>query len=336
MDVMPHITFIHGIANKPAPDVLLELWRRTLAREDGIDCGAENISTSMVYWADILYREADPKVEDHESADDEVLVAAETAEVAAVDSAWRATLDGDERAFVEQLADELGADVSEEEGKAAAAAAAAGAPPSVGAPTLAGAEAAAAAHLERVPLPWFIKRPLMKALLRDVHHYLFNTRHTPRSGESFAVRDEIRRRTLAALEEGAQAKGPHVVVSHSMGTVIAYDCLKRVGECPVVDALVTLGSPLGLDEIQDKFRPGWSRDHGFPHERVRSGRWINVFDRLDPVAGLDPFLANDYRRGGQASVVDIEEPSWGSWRHSITKYLQGKELRRNLAELLRP
>jgi hypothetical protein len=290
----------------------------------------------MVYWADVLYRDPDPDVEGYESTDEEVQVVAETREVAAVDAAWRETLDAEERAFVEQLADELGADVSEEEAEAAAGAEAACAPPAAGAPALTGVEAAAAAQLERVPLPWFIKRPLMKALLRDVHHYLFNTRYTPRPGDSYDVRDEIRRRTLAALEEGARQKGPHVVVSHSMGTVIAYDVLKRVPECPAVDSLITVGSPLGLDEIQDKFRPEWSRDGGFPHEKVRSGRWVNVFDRLDPVAGFDPFLANDYRRGGQASVEDIHEPNWGNWRHSISKYLVGKELRRTLAEMLRP
>ena len=31
-----------------------------------------------------------------------------------------------------------------------------------------------------------------------------------------------------------------------MGTVIAHDYLKRVSDCPIVDGLITLGSPLGL------------------------------------------------------------------------------------------
>jgi pimeloyl-ACP methyl ester carboxylesterase len=56
---------------------------------------------------------------------------------------------------------------------------------------------------------------------------------------------------------------PHIVVSHSLGTVIAYDCLKRIPECPAVDGLITLGCPLGLDEIQDKLQPGWTRADGF-------------------------------------------------------------------------
>jgi pimeloyl-ACP methyl ester carboxylesterase len=123
-------------------------------------------------------------------------------------------------------------------------------------------------------------------------------------------------------------------VSHSMGTVIAYDLLRRVPECPAVDALVTIGSPLGLDEIQDRFRPEWTRADGFPGEKVRSGRWVNVFDRLDPVAGFDPSLANDYRRGGTAIITDIHEPNHGAWRHDIAKYLAGPRLRAALRELL--
>ena len=92
---------------------------------------------------------------------------------------------------------------------------------------------------------------------------------------------------------------PHIVVSHSMGTVIAYDCLKRVADCAGVDGLITLGSPLGLDEIQDKLQPGWSADDGFPHEKV-GAEWINVYDRLDPVCGFDPELANDFQKGSSA------------------------------------
>jgi len=120
---------------------------------------------------------------------------------------------------------------------------------------------------------------------------------------------------------GQTVTRPHVVVSHSMGTVIAYDCLKRVGACAEVDGLITLGSPLGLDEVQDKLQPGWSRDDGFPSAKLGAG-WVNVFDRLDPVCGFDPNLANDYRKNGQSVVEDIAVQNDGAWRHSITKYLR--------------
>ena len=39
--------------------------------------------------------------------------------------------------------------------------------------------AAAGAALERVPLPWFIKKLFMDAFLRDVHHYLFDVEFGP-------------------------------------------------------------------------------------------------------------------------------------------------------------
>ena len=35
-------------------------------------------------------------------------------------------------------------------------------------------------------------------------------------------------------------------------------------------------------------------------------RWFNLFDRLDPVCGFDPKLANDYQRSNQDAVLDQE------------------------------
>ena len=53
---------------------------------------------------------------------------------------------------------------------------------------------------------------------------------------------------------------------------------------------------------------------------------MNVFDHFDPVAGFDPFLANDYQRQAAAAVEDINEQNFGRWRHDITKYLAGPKL----------
>ncbi|HEX2721314.1 MAG TPA: hypothetical protein VHM24_00240 [Gemmatimonadaceae bacterium] len=327
---MPHITFIHGISNKPEAAALHDLWLRALARENGPDCTTEGITSSMVYWADVMYPAPETTVEPLESANEEN--EAQLAAASGDDSRWRHQLPPDESAFVESLAARLGADLPEEVAPATESVRGKG-----GANESANLEAAelvALEALERIPLPWAIKRPLMKRLLRDVHHYLFNVDFRPRPGQSYRVQEEIRTRFVAKVKEGARNHGPHVVVSHSMGTVIAYDCLKRVPECPEVDALFTLGSPLGLDEIQDKLKPEWRRDDGFP-DKVGTA-WVNVFDRLDPVAGFDPSFADDYLRHGQQSVEDIHEPSWGKWRHSITKYLYGAKLRSRLTELLQP
>jgi hypothetical protein len=328
---MPHITFIHGLANKPAADRLLDLWQRALARDEGIDCGAEGVTTSMVYWADVLYPSPDPNVEPLESADEQR--DAEREAMAGDDPRWRAQLSGSERQFVEALAAKVGADLPSDVAPPTEVTRGATAAKAQADNRLAPAEVEALEVLERIPLPWAIKKPLMKLLVRDAHHYFFNVKMTPRPADTYAVQDELRRRFLDAVKAGAAQEGPHLVVSHSMGTVIAYDCLKRVPECPAVDELITLGSPLGLDEVQDQLRPEYSGDDGFP-AKVRGG-WVNIYDPLDPVVGFDPKFGNDYRRAKQPAVRDIKESNWGTWRHSITKYLHGTELRRTMKEMLK-
>lgn len=307
---MPHVTFIHGIANKPPHEQLTDLWCRSLSNSDGLDLGSEGVTCSMVYWADVMYES--PLAEgDQESASNEA--AAENVSAEPVDLGMD-EMDTEEKIWTAKLAGKLAVPLALEEAVEAA-------------PT------PVKETLERIPLPWPLKERLMKRLLRDVHHYLFNVRHSPRAGYSYQVQDEIRNRTIKALQEGAARPGPHIVVSHSMGTVIAYDCLKRVGDAPAVDGLITIGSPLGIDEVQDKLKPEWSRDNGFPHEKVR-GPWINVYDTLDPVAGFDPKFANDYRKNGDRVVEDINEQNHGSWRHDISKYLGGAQMRGKLRELL--
>lgn len=307
---MAHITFIHGIANKPPADKLLDIWCRSLADSDGLDLGAEGITCSMVYWADVMYPDPLQEAMEENAADES------SAEAVSPESADLGVeeMSAEEKLWVAELATKL-------------------AVPLVAEAAVEAAPTPVREQLERIPLPWPVKERLMRRLLRDVHHYLFNVDYSPRQGETFKVQDEIRGRTIRALQEGAAKPGPHLVVSHSMGTVIAYDCLKRVAAAPVVDGLMTIGSPLGLDEIQDKLRPEWSRDNGFPHEKVK-GKWINVYDRLDPVAGFDPCFANDYRHGGQQVVQDINEQNSGTWRHNISKYLNGAQLRTRLRELL--
>lgn len=307
---MGHVTFVHGIGNKPAAEALLESWERSLADAGGIDLGTRGITSSMVYWADVLYPE--PAEESLESDTD--LPPIEPGED--LGEGFRAGLEGHERAWADRFAADLGLDEPEE------------------ADTGPGPVDETEAGYERLLLPRAVKRKLMGALLRDVHHYLFNASHSPRPGAGMQVRDEIRRRMIEALDQGASRSGPHVVVSHSMGTVIAYDCLKRVPECPRVDGLVTIGSPLGRHEIPDELRPQWTHEDGFPAERL-DGAWVNVFDHFDPVVGMYPHLAFLYRRNGESAVVDVNEENWGKWRHDIAKYLRGERLRKELAGLLR-
>jgi hypothetical protein len=310
---MAHVTFIHGMANKPPAADLLRIWRDALANApQPVPLGDLGASSSLVYWADLLYE----KPEDDLSAYEGVLENTPQA----VDGAGGETppqpRSAEEAAFIDALRRHMtglsDAEIARE-------------PP----PALAHAEGT----LERVPLPWFLKKRVMNAYLRDVHHYLFDVVYAPPGRTPVPIQRTIRARVVEALK-APTVTHPHIVISHSMGTVIAYDCLKRVAACPRVDWLVTLGSPLGLDEIQDKLQPEWSRAAGFPDEKVAAG-WVNVYDRLDPVCGFDPELANDFRKSGASAVQDIAVQNEGAWRHSIGKYLHQSSLCNALLGMLR-
>lgn len=312
---MPHVTFIHGILNKPAADKLYESWTRSLANSDGLDLGAEGVTSSMVYWADVLYESPmadEPGYENAELSEspDLAIKRAEAEPEVKVSDAKSAK----EAAFIVGLSAKLNFAAAVDE-------------------VIAPVVAESGPQFERIPLPGWLKRNIMKTYLRDVHHYLFNVNFSPRAGTNYEVQTEIRQRFVAKLKEGASKPGPHIVVSHSMGTVIAYDCLKRVADCPQVDGLITLGSPLGVDEIQDGLQPGWSREDGFPHEHV-TGRWVNIYDQLDPVCGLDPRFANDFRHNSASVVTDIKVTNEGKWKHDVTKYLSRTELRTALSGML--
>ena len=301
---MGHITFVHGIMNQPSPARLLKQWKRDLADGgDGVDLDVYGVTSSMVYWADVMYAAAtDAGGALQESLEYEGI---EPGALTEIDESYINEATGDEKHFIESMIANHDLDHPDEPAGEAA--------PS----TAAEARVAAASALEAVPLPWFIKRPLMRVLLRDVHHYLFNTDHSPRSGSTFRVRDEVRKRFGTDL--GAVDGGPHVVVAHSLGSVIAYDCLKRVGGTKKVDMLVTIGTPLGMSEIQDNMKPEWSKDDGYPGQLPR---WVNVVDRLDPVCVADPIIANDYMRNKKQVVVDEVVSNGGLMRHPSGKYFR--------------
>jgi hypothetical protein len=313
---MPHITFIHGIANKPPADKLKKIWLDALAsdqlgNEDGIDLGARGVTTSMIYWADVLYENSEnADVFEHATDLESTPILAQRADKDP-DMSWREKLTGEEKEVIDSLAAKLSFDVLVDDTFT---------PPTSG----------STRNLERIPLPWFIKRRMMKWLLKDVHHYLYNVEFSPRQGITYKVQDEIRSRVLAKLNEVETDK--HVVISHSMGTVIMYDCLKRVNACPSIESLMTVGSPLGIDEVQDMLQPEWTRGNGFP-EKVEN-TWVNIFDMLDPVTGFDGNIANDFRKNEKEVIDVINEQNFGAWRHNITNYLSEPKLRAALLKLI--
>jgi hypothetical protein len=180
---MAHVTFVHGISNKPPPDDLLRAWVAALADDGGVDLDYENVTSGLVYWADLLYAAplAAGEAESLESVD---LHGAEDADVT-----WLAD-SAEEAAVMGRLASRIGFLV-------------AAIPVAAGLPT---PSPAMDESLELPPPP--IARRVMKTFLRNVHHYLFNVRYSPRPNEAYAIQDCIRQRVLDAFRIAAQHEPP--------------------------------------------------------------------------------------------------------------------------------
>lgn len=160
---------------------------------------------------------------------------------------------------------------------------------------------------------------ITRAFIQDVAAYFFDNE----------IRSAIQRRLSDLLVPDA---GPYVLVTHSLGTVIAYDVLRSLGKSIDAALWVTLGSPLGIDEVQDGLKP--------PLEVpgcVLNGKWRNFADRLDPVA-LDPDLASEFTPTGFIDDVRVLNPHTlrvrGFNPHSALGYLAHSAVREAVRDVV--
>ena len=169
-----------------------------------------------------------------------------------------------------------------------------------------------------LPLPEGLRRwttkLLTKIFLKDVRDFLY-------------VPAERARMEASVTERLAGVGGPTIVIGHSQGSMVAFEVLRKLKKTDCdVKLFVTIGSPLGLQEVQDELKKG-----GKLAVPECVDRWLNVAERLDPVA-LDAELANDFAKN--AAGVGVEDvtglqinPDWKSNPHSGTGYLRISEVR---------
>lgn len=134
------------------------------------------------------------------------------------------------------------------------------------------------------------------------------------------ARTLIRDRLVAILEE--HRNDEILLVSHSMGSIIAYDVLAFLRSDIAIHTFVTMGSPLGFPVIQGKIAQEW-KGRGATAPKLKSPRgvkkrWINIADLKDRAAlvyrlrgnfapnrwGVLPrdfVVHNDYRFDGRAN-----------------------------------
>ena len=178
------------------------------------------------------------------------------------------------------------------------------------------AESRSGLRPKALPLPGFLRRPVAERLLRwfvkDTAAYFFD--------------DEVCRKIKNRLLEQIPSSGePFILVSHSQGTIVAFEVLSELEERPDVSLFVTMGSPLGLREVQDLLERSLTLQ--IP-PGVRA--WHNFADRLDPVA-LDASLDMDFEpRGSINDHMVINERTKELLRfnpHSSVGYLANPAVR---------
>ncbi len=161
-------------------------------------------------------------------------------------------------------------------------------------------------------------RRVMKHLVEDVYFYFYGTRETEQ------IRDAILDRMGAVLDEFR----PHVIIAHSWGSVIVYDYLATRGYAGAIEALITMGSSLGNDWVQEHL--------GTTACPAQVRRWLNIVDAMDPATWPDRRIANDLTGAhGEHLVRDIEIPSLYDQQgrrdaHSWHGYLMSEPLQNEL------
>ncbi|HKP16340.1 MAG TPA: S8 family peptidase, partial [Gemmatimonadaceae bacterium] len=165
------------------------------------------------------------------------------------------------------------------------------------------------------PMRQWLTRNVTKMFLRDVNDLFVDK---PKGARMF---DSLRERLRAG-------NGPFVVVAHSQGSMIAY-CVLMEKEFAQKDIalLVTIGSPLGITEVQDYIKELTGQRKLAVPPNVR--QWVNVCDPLDPVA-LDKDLTAEF--SANAKGVKIRNhvkfnPDSPRHPHSGTGYLSLEAVR---------
>ena len=114
-------------------------------------------------------------------------------------------------------------------------------------------------------------------------------------GNGRKVRDLIRERLFATLKK--YRKDEIMLISHSMGSIIAFDVLTFLAPNFNINTFVTIGSPLGLPIVISKIAAEQKRVHNHGNHMITPPgvckNWFNFSDILDKVA-FNYALADDF------------------------------------------
>jgi pimeloyl-ACP methyl ester carboxylesterase len=309
---MTKIVGIHGLANKPEKEVLTDWWEKSIREGLEKTCGINNpqFDFEMVYWADLLHKrpQHQDKLFDFDNLYNEQPYTEAEGKPKRYDEGWLDKVRASSSALAGATIDLL----KEQFGMDSLA-------------------------------DWVLEKTLKDlAFYYDNERKIGNRSEPPQPVQArIVLQDELRNVLLPLKDEKL------MLIAHSMGTIIAYDVLRDIGQAGSgfeVAQFITIGSPLGLPHVKAQIIE--ERDYdGEGRERVRTpsvvtGRWVNYANRKDPVA-LDTHLRDDYspNRNGIRVEDDLVVNGYLSLskkpnHHKSYGYLRTPELSEHIRDFL--
>ncbi len=175
--------------------------------------------------------------------------------------------------------------------------------------------------LPAFPFRSALTEAILKRFIPDVAAYFFQ--------------EEFRTRMQQRVRDVLIPGGQYIVVAHSLGTIITFELLRELARSISVPLWVTLGSPLGIDEVKELLE-----EKGNSMQSPASVQsWKNFADPLDPVAA-DKILADEYTAVPPATIRDRQIWNLDSRKiyrfnpHSSTGYLGHPEVGATVRDVL--
>ena len=166
--------------------------------------------------------------------------------------------------------------------------------------------------LDRLPK---VGQSSIELFTRDVWYYL--------------TRKGLRLQIDAVVDAAIPKNEPCVVVAHSLGTIVAYNLLMNRNKRSNIKALITIGSPLGIEAI-------WSRlPSDSPPRKAPEGvgSWFNARDAQDTVALYE--LSADVYRGNPVVTNYSGVKNSSDNQHGIVQYLEDGSIAKAIHEAAR-
>lgn len=265
------IVGIHGLANKPQPEVLSDWWEAAIREGLKKNCGVDDAAFDfiMVHWAVFLYKNL--QHEDPNFDFDPLYINQPYIEAAP----------GALRIYQEGLGDRLRERVTD----------------------------IVDSIIGKIRGPIGLAKledRLLEEKVRDLDYYYDERRNlADRDGQRRPARQVLMGEladTIKPLKDDRL-----MLIAHSMGSIIAYDVLRDLGqEIPdfSVEQFVTIGSPLGYSGMKERiYSERAYADVPVRTPTVVKEKWVNYADPADKVA-VEAHLRHDFGPNGTGVRVE--------------------------------